>query len=393
MALKRWGWVWGPALAAVIVALLALPPAIPSDTGWLTALGVFPSLDYTGSRDAHREAVEQAVSTQQRRLGERRLVDSVLAVARGARAVRSSDGSVTVVYEQPLTRDSARAWLEAAEGEIALYPAASAPGAPVVVALYSDPARWSGKPSQEYWQGPRQLLSAAESRGACVVTVDLRLRRGYEEAWSRLVARDASGHRVGRFLDTCALYARFGAPGTAARWFVPALASWWYYRDPLAIAVQEARRSVRRGDVAREEQVLPLPWSGAVYWIDVGCLHGSLELCSRWAGFGASGETRWYYSYGRYFSRNQVVGYLLAEGTPAQFAAFWHSSRPAEAALTEAYGRPAGQLVMSAYAHWYNVPDAGGPRASVRAVLAGLLWAGLALAIAVAVGRRRQVEA
>ncbi len=388
MALKRWSWVWGPALAAALVAVLALPPAIPSDTGLLVALGVLPSWDYSSSRDVHREAVEGAVNGLRRRYGERLAVDSVLAAARGPRAVRSGDGKITVVYERPLTRDSAQRWLAAAVGELDLYPASDGQGVPVVVALLSDPARWKG---QEYGPETRLLLSAAESRGACVVTVDLHRHYRYDDTWSQLVARDASGRPVGRFLDTCALYARFGVPGAAAQWFVPTMA-WWYYRSPLSIAVQEARRSVRRADVAHDEQVRPLPWSGEVYWIDVGCLHGSLALCGRWAGFGEQAQSRWFYSYARYSSRVQVVGSLLATGSPAQFAAFWRSSLPTGEALAAAYGRPPGQLVMAAFAHWYNIPEPGGPQASAKTVLAGLFWAGLALAAAVLAGKHWTVE-
>ncbi|HTX64456.1 MAG TPA: hypothetical protein VMD31_01680, partial [Opitutaceae bacterium] len=188
-----------------------------------------------------------------------------------------------------------------------------------------------------------------------------------------------------------ALYARFGMPGAAGRWAIGTTSPWWYYRYPLSIAVQDARRPVRRGTVVHDEQGGSVPWSGAVQWVDIGCLHGSFELCARRAGFDRT-ESRWFYPYGRYFSRTQAVGYLLTDGTPAQFAAFWHSSQPAATAIAAAYGKPAGQLVRSAFVHWYDIPEAGGPRMGGRALLAGLFWAGLALAVAVTAGRRRTIQ-
>ena len=390
MALKRWVWVWGPALAAVLAALLALPPGIPSETNLLVAIGAIGDWTYGGSRTPHREAVQGAVATLKRRLRDAQLVDSLARAARGPRALRSADGQVTVTYETPLTRDSARVWLEAAEGELALYPTANAGGVPVVVALASDPSRWRRKEYRDdwEWQGVRQLLSAIESHGVCAVTIDLHARYVAEGG---IIGRNAEGTPVGRFLDLCALYARFGMPGAAGRWAIETTSPWWYYRYPLSIAVQDARRPVRRGTVVHDEQGGSVPWSGAVQWVDIGCLHGSFELCARRAGFDRT-ESRWFYPYGRYFSRLQVLGYLLTQGTSAQFAAFWHSSQPAATALAAAYEKPAGQLVRSAFAHWYDIPEAGGPPMGGRALLAGLFWAGLALAVAVTAGRRRTVQ-
>jgi hypothetical protein len=389
MALKRWSSVWGPGLAAAIVALLALPPQVPSDHSLLAAVGLYSTWSFVGGRDLYRESVRGAISEQRRRLRDRRLADSIIGAARGPRALRSDDGAVTLVYETPLDRDSAHLWLEAATGELALYPT-SVQGLPVVVALLSNPLRWRGKGLQEYWQLTQQLVSAAESRNTCVVMVNLRMRGS--EALTQLVGHDAAGAPIGRFLDVCALYARFGVPASAARWFAP-VPSWsWFNRSPLAVSVQEARRAVRREDIAHEQRAGSQPWSGAVAWVDLGCLRGAQALCSRRAGLSGPGESRWFYPYSRYLSRSQVVALVLARGTPSQFAAFWHSPLSAQAALSSAYGQPAGQLVMSAYAHWYNIPDAGGPRAGPRAALAGVFWAGLALALAVVAGRRWTTE-
>jgi hypothetical protein len=391
MALKRWRWAWGPGLAAVMVALLMLPPQAPTDHGVLAALGLTSSWGWVGARDFHRESVQSAVATQRRRLRDRRLADSILGATRGPRALRSMDGTVTVVYEAPLDRDSALVWLEAATNELNLYPKVSRPGLPVVVALFSNPVRGKGKREYEdYSLLSQQLISAAESRGACVVTLDLRVRTNDELA--QFVGHGASGEPLGRFLDVCALYARFGSPAAAARGFVPVPTWSWFNRSPLTIRVQEAGRYVRRESIAHEQQSGSQPWSGAVAWVELGCLRGTPALCARWVGLGGPSETRWFYPYSRYASRTRVLAYLLARGTPVQFAAFWHSSLPVEAALASAYGQPAGQVVMSAYSHWYNTPEAGGPQAGSGAVLGGLLWTGLALTLALVAGRRGIIE-
>jgi hypothetical protein len=388
MALRRWSWLWGPAVAALVLAIGLLPPGIPSSRGLLAALGVVGE-ERGDQADAHRDAVQAAVSAQRRRLREQWLADSLVRAARGGSAVRSADGRVTVVYERPVTRDSARVWLSAASAEFAFYPKAATPGVPVVVALLSNPAR---NPPQEerYLSFPTLVLRRAVAHsGACVVVVNL-FSRGGGYARSRLLARDASGRARGQFLDTCALYGRFGVPGAAVAAWVDRGDNWyWGGLDQLVTRVQEAGRPVTRENIPLAMEYSRF-WSGAVPWRQIGCLRGAANLCAQAVGLEPRPEGFVAGSY--FFTRGQTIGHLLVRGTPAQFASFWRSPLPPAQALQAAYGEPAGKLAMAAFRHWSAVSVPGGPRAEPRLMLGGLLWAGAALALALFAGRRWQTE-
>jgi hypothetical protein len=387
MALKERRWIWGPVLAAMVAAILALPPRIPGDRGLLAFLGLFSSPWEYPPGTAFRESVKSAVRAQLRRHEEAALADSVLQVARGPKALHSNDGFVTVTYETPLTADSARVWLRAASGELALYPKVTSRGLPVVVALMSDPARSRASGPRYFGFPTLGLQGAAPSTGACVIAVNLYGRAAF---WTlHPVAHDASGHPVGRLLDSCVLYSRFGLPGVAVSQWVGRGPNWfWFRNDQLAFRMQELQRPPKPENIARPE-ALSQGWWGDNPWREVGCLRGVLPLCVRAAGLeGAIGRFPGSY----YFTRGQLVAHLLATGTPAQFAAFWQSPLPPAEALARAYGRPAGELARSAFSRWYSASTPGGPRAGGRLVLAGLAWAGVALVVAVFAGRRRQIE-
>lgn len=386
MALKRWAWLWGPAVAALGLVIGLLPPGIPSGEGLLAAFGQ-PAYErvYHGP-DAFREAVQRALNTQRRRLHETRLADSLVRAARGASALQSEDGMLTLVYERPLTRDSALVWLRAAVAELALYPEVSTPGLPVVVALLSNPARRRSE-AEPYLSFPTLVLrSAAAHSGACVVAVNLVSRWN---AWT-LVARDASGRPLGRVLDSCALYSRFGIPGAAVGSWADRGPNWyWGAYDQLGARLQEAGRRVRPDSIPAWVEY-STPWLGAVPWLQIGCLHGATALCSQVAGLEVRRDGLPSFSYS--FTRGQILAYLLTRGTPAQFATFWRSTLPPARALQAAYGEPAGGLAMSAYRHWAVVSGQVGPRAGARTVLVGIGWAGIALALAIVAGRRRTGE-
>jgi hypothetical protein len=391
VALRRWRWLWGPMLAALGLAVMLLPPRQPSYRGLLAAFGLAEP-EWVGERRSPFENdVRAAVSRLQKQVRDGRLADSLVAAARGVRALRSANGFVTVVYETPLTADSARVWLRAASSELSLYPSAGGPGLPVVVALISSPARLRSKDilNRLYWTF-EELVDVAPSRGACVVTINL-LDRKYSQA-SDLVGHDSSGGPSGRFVDLCALYARFGRPGPAGVWLGAARRPYWFGRSLLASRLQEARRAIRRAETNWDESAARPPWAGGVPWLEIGCLHGASSLCAHIAGLAGPSEPRFYYYYLQPFSRTQIVAHLLATGTPAQFAAFWRSPAPPAQSLQVAYGRPAGETVRSAYGHWYADAPPGGPRAGTDVVLAGFLWAGLALMLAVAVGRSWKTE-
>ena len=390
MALKRWIRIAGPVVAALAVAIAILPPRVPSPGAVWVGLFFWGAAAHPQSgRSEFASDVRSARQIQAWRLRRALLADSIRKAARGPRAVKSKDGLVTVVYEKPLTADSARFWLEAAARELALSPRPKNAGLPLVVALLSDPARDRPRRGVGSPWGIQELVEQTASAGACVVTVGLirRLGRG-----GQVVGRDAEGHPVSRILGACALYARFGPPGPGtSRWAASSVGNWAWV-DPVTPQLVEARHRVRKLDLQRVEGY-SAPWYGVVRWLEVGCLEGSDVLCLRTAGLDPESygqdPTPFYY---RPLAAGRLLAYLVATGNVDQFAAFWRSGqRPAEA-LASAYGRPAGSVVKAALEHWYAPPAPPAPWGSARGLAAGLVWLGLALAVAFAASRRWTAE-
>jgi hypothetical protein len=387
VALRRWRWVLGPVLAALLLAVLALPPQVPLGEGLVGSF--FGPGDYGNTiQSPSRLAISEAVRTQGRRLIMQRLADSLVAAARRPGALRSADGTVTVVYARPITHDAARVWLEAATGELALYPKADIHGVPIVVALSLTLARGRDASVRLLLEQPALTLREAAPNGACVVVLNL-AQSSLDWSARELVAHDAAGRPLGRFLDICALYSRFGLPG-------PGVSAWadrgpvWYRGgyDRLSRRMQEARRALRKDTIATAWEYSTY-WQGAVQWAPIACLRGGTASCARVAGFARPyGFSWWTY----YLTRRQILTWLVASGTPAQFARFWRSPLPPAQAIQASYGEPAVRLAMAAFRHWESPPEPGGPRADGRVVLAGIAWAGLALALALMAGRRWKTE-
>ena len=310
------------------------------------------------------------------------LAESILRVARGPRALRSADGVVRLVYEAPLTADSARFWLDGVTRELALYPAAGGGGMPLVVALFSAPERAREK-TASYWT-TRELVQQTRAASACVVTVNLFSTAEWLRAGT-YVAHDAARRAVTRWLSACGLYARFGSPGPMVeRWAVGDVRRWyrWY---PLTSQLVDARRPVRRRDIQPMLGESDLPW-WAARWLEAGCLLGATSACLRATGLDAWGVAP--YSAWETVPPERVLASLLASGSPERFAAFWRSPLRAEAAVASAYHAPAAGLVRDALLHWYRVPSSGGPRVDARVALAGVVWAALAVLLAMLAGRR-----
>jgi len=392
MALKRWRWIGGPVLAALLVAIALLPPRVPTGTNLL--FGLIRSNPYwyqTGNeRTQFGIDLQSAQWTQKAQLRRAVLAASILAATRGPRALKSEDGLITLVYEAPLTVDSARTWLNAAARELALYPTGPAKGQRLAVALLSSPKRVRPGEASYEW-GIRQLTEQETSTGACIVTVNL---LPGQSAGRSAIGHDLAGKAVSRVLGACALYARFGVPGAGvSQWALAGLSnSWW---DPLTAQLQEARRRVRRNELPRSVDWGNSGWYGEVQWVEIGCLRGAAGLCLRTAGLGRGTESRFFYfNYYPYSSgpRSKLIAYLLATRSPAQFAAFWRAPQPAAEALASAYGEPADKLAMSAFEHWYAAPAPGGLWGNARDQLAGFVWAALALGLAVVAGRRWTIE-
>ncbi len=384
MALSHWRLLWGSVLAAVVLALLLLPGGQLSQAGVLTWIS--GSYGWYESPRPFRNDVEMAVRVQRGRLREAERADSVLAISRGPRALRTREGGLTVVYETPLTAGDARAWLQAAATELGRYPSPGSTGMPVVIALYSNPVRTRSR-EFGWYSGSGHRLLPDSGRAACVVEVVL---VPFRVAGGKL--RQPAQRPERPFLGLCGLYQRFGAPGYA-------IARWLRYAGGMGFrggdeswnsALADARRPVPRSETVRPNLAgfREWPWYWGTPWVSIGCLRGSLSLCERNARISGRPDDWEQYadSHGA-----QLAGFLLATGTPAQFAAFWRSSLPVSEALRRAYGRPAGQLAYEAFSHWYYAAP-GGPRAEPRLLLAGLFWAGAAGALALVIGRRWTTE-
>ncbi len=379
MALKRWAWTWAPVVAAALAALLLLPAG--GEEGW-SPLSFIWSRSGQEHRGNYRQDLQRALDVQRARLRDATRADSLIAAARGARALRTRDDPLTtVVYETPFSAADARPWLDAAQQELARYPAAGGPGGSLVIALLTDPAR-----AQDLrlglWSGTARRLPPDSPSSACVVEVNL-VWRG-----PRGRARTPTPASVGPFLGLCALVRRFGAAGPdVARWIG---STGWRASGVadggLRSAVLEASRPLPRIEMQRPDlwNDRPWEWYWGTPWVAIGCLDGTWSLCERNVRLRPGDYYWWWYSDPR---QAQFVAYLVATGTPQQFAAFWRSPLGVNGALRQAYGRPAGQLAQQALGHWYRV-EPGGPRAGARLMLAGLFWAAAALAVALIAGRR-----
>lgn len=386
MALSRWRWIWGPAVAITLLAVLLLPGRGTPPTGGILEFLTGGEMTYTPRR--FRDDVESALQMQRARLRDLRRADSIVAATHGPRVLRGRGAGIALVYETPLASTDARRWLDAAEAELAQYASTPAGGAPLVIVLYSDPARARRAEFKEFrWWLRRRLPDSLQ--GACTVEVNL-------VPWGREPAGAARARTPLRaFLGLCGLARKFGAPGPqVARWMGGA--SFYFRGDPgdapaWNAALAEAAIPVSRLPVRRPEVTVGQAgwqWYWGTPWVPIGCLHGAPSLCERNAHIRGDAGMWWNFGDPR---TAQLMAHLLRAGTPEQFAAFWRSPLRVGDALERAYGRPAGQLAYEAFTHWYYA-EPGGPRAEPRFLLAGLLWAAAAVALALVAGRRWTTE-
>ena len=341
MALKRGIWIAGPVLGMLVAMVVVLPPRsfLVRDYSW-----------YYGR--VHRDAVERALNRLRDQVEGTAAADSLARLAQGAGLLRSADGLITVLYERNLARDSAQRWLGLLSNELALVPKAAAvagvSAVPIVVALHSDTTRWwaSTPLGRGRWDLRRQIQGADEQR-RCVV--ELRLQGKGErpgQGDGRLIVRTDSGAPAADVLGWCALYARFGVPGSAlARWSGISRGdqrSW--YRN-----VWSARTLI---DAARDNGT-PQRLPASLFRL-ASCASGNGPACTQALGLdrATSEEGRFGWWYGNNLSafnsptRDGFLTSLLATEPPGRFAALWRSDLPVRQALASAYGRDAGELVM-----------------------------------------------
>jgi len=280
--------------------------------------------------------------------------------------------------------DSARFWLDAVVHELDAYPPATGATLPLVVALFSDPART--KVPGSYWD-VEELPDQVAAKHACVAAVALSSVPSWQQAY---VGHVAAGRPATRVLDACGLVARYGAPGPQVGDWAWGDATYWSARTILVRQLVDGRRPLLRGEIRRDES---LWWPRGDQWRDVGCARGIATACLYTSGLAGHDVP----VLARYRSPvlppERLMAYLLATGTPAQFVSFWRSADPPAVALERAYGKPPGDLARAALRHWYAEPAPGGPGASGGMLLTAVGWAVLAVALALVAGRRWRREA
>ena len=370
MAVKRAWLITGSAMALTMVLVLPPRPAPDEPVSMLSTVIWFwrgvPGVYY---RSNNRWELESARGGLRLRLERVARGDSILAAVRAGHGVRSADGALTVLYERPLSADSASRWLAALEREAALYPSVAHRGGQVVVVLYSPPdrAKLRNSAGEPPW-GRRQWYAGAVEAPACIVEASLTSPRGWSPP--RLLVRDSMGLQS-RVLDACALFLRLGAPGPAVRDWVGAVQpAWWGRSAGLSDYLADARAGVR-----------PTGLSGELSRTERACLRGATLYCEWLVGVRTprGGRANWYWSGIAAERRRQLLAALLSYQEPGRFAAFWSSPDSVPQALARAYGRPAGDVVADWARTWSDVPVAG-PGVQSRALYASLGWAVVLLA-------------
>jgi hypothetical protein len=379
MALKR-RVALGVAVLMVLLVVAILPPRSCLDVEqWgITAAALCSGSRYP-VRSTHGESIDRARARLTRRLREHQLADSLRALANAGRGVRSVDGSVVVLYETPLTPDSARAWLRLALGERDRI-AAGEPHARIVLALDSRPMPVTrddaGHRRLAYYAGPRsrRFTNIAGRDTTCFVT----LRLSQESRWDVEVTDSDERGAYGAFLGSCGLVGRFGAAGAAA-----------------LAATGVTFVNERLTSAQRRSTVVPAPTGGRPrldpqdYW-RTGCAKGELDACASLIGLGQEDQS-WMGSFRGLSIDRYFLAYLREVEGPEKFQRFWQSPLLGEQALIDAFGRPAAETAR-AWAHRdYSLPDDDSTDTGAM-VLAAVGWLGAALAAAIAIGKYRQAS-
>ncbi len=400
MALKSWHRAALTAAGMALALAVILPPRPYPEPGEPLLGALYPVEYWWWGRD-YRNTLDVTVSDLQNRHRAAVMADSLFALTSGPRAVKSADGALTVLYEPPLSADSARVWLGMLERELALVPRGSGAGMPVVVALKSAPPKRNprgaegeavardGAARMDPWIAMRFVSPRAERPG-CFVALRLGLSPGDIVRLGEIVGRDArTGVSRTAVLDWCLIYARFGVPGARVeRWAGSRVdvRRWWTSGENLSWALEAARKGRQR-----DEQMSTLsPRELSDYWADPlnsSCVRGSSVLCLKSVGLTADPTLRGYSYWIAKVRRSLLAALMLKD--PARFEKFWRSAEPAAVALEKAYGRPAGEVV----GEWKRTifkPPALGPR--TPALLSSLGWAVLAIGLSLLTAHRRQVS-
>lgn len=388
MTLHRLRWLLYPLVAAAALAVLALPPrALPEGFGLVGSLLGYGGGTWHGRvRDHHRSSVE--LLRQQLLGGVRARIhgaDDVRA-SRTARAIRSaSEPSVVVVRDGDVPEAAARAWLRAAERELAPVPRASTRGAPVIVALHTRLPVVMSYGSSPETQAARFEFGEGGTR-ACIVDI-LFPTKGQRGRGRFDLPQGLGGSLLGR----CALYARYGFPGVEVQRWAGLDARWsgrwsWWYGDEGMFAPQRFAPDTLRFR----------PLYGGVAWTELGCFRGVDAYCAALFGLGsraaaARARDLYYYGWGYRPSADRLVAEVVLHREPSRFVTFWTSGLPADSALSAAYGVPAGTLAREAFSRRYLPEPPAQPSGAMMLVSVG--WAIVLAAFAMALSWRREMDA
>lgn len=401
MALKSWHRAALTA-AGMALAVAVVLPSRPYPEPGEPLLGALYPVEYWWWGTRYHNTLDNTVSDLRNRHRAAVMADSLFALTNGPRAVKSADGALTVLYEQPLSADSARVWLGMLERELALAPRGTGAGMPVVVALKSGPPRLNprgaageavardGAAREESWVAMRFVSPRAE-RPACFVALRLvPLSPGDAVRPGELVERDMrTGVSRTAALSWCLVYARFGAPGARVeRWASRRVEvrRWWAPGDNLSSALEVGRQGRMRDELMPDFSPLDV----SRYWADPlnsSCVRGSSVLCLKSVGLVADPTLR-SESYWIANVRRSLIAALILKD-PVRFEKFWRSEEPAVTALEKAYGRPAADVVGEWKRTSFKPPPLG-PR--TPALVSSLGWAVLAIGLSLLTAHRRQVS-
>lgn len=385
MALTPKQWAAGTALVMALTAIVVLPPRPDREYEGPEPMW-YSSEDFEWSYQTsrvHREAVGSARDRLRDELTTRQAADSIVRLAAAGRGLRSPDGLVTILYDWPLTRDSAAVWLGLVTRELATLPGAGSGGVPIIVNLAGDEKR---ETVYRNWT-VRRRLHRQGARANCVV--ELHLSRLPRYGRDYLSASAPEGRKT-IVLDWCGVYARFGEPGPYVGVWSDAV-NWPGSRDYWRrIGFSKALDDARAAPVPRH-----LP---SVAYRSASCARGAVGVCGAALDVDRPTTARgrdgyWWYNEGVVAlpTRSGFLASLLVQERPERFAALWRSPLPVRAALTSAYGHDADSLIMT----WMQTAypsAAAGPQGSGRDMMASFSWSLVLLGVGMFFAMRQQVR-
>jgi hypothetical protein len=360
----RWTLIGGAA-AAALVAVATLPPRT-CEPGQLSLAASIMCGGRGPGRLHHRHDVEarRAHGRLALALQQRLLADTLLVRSRGPRALRSASG-ITVIFDAPVTTDSARSMLERADREVAMLPPGGA-GGQVILYLAADPFGALSQRLKTDWVSDlnyrvpsRFAMREPDGRTHCFTVLTLG-------------GRGAGASRRGGALDWCALYARYGVPGDGvAEWAAGTFR--WQWRWGVSFAEQAAAEG--GGAFRRTDETFM--WRA--------CANGSTAQCQALIGNGGN-PSSWMDSE----QRRAFLAWLVRKEGGERFGRFWRAGGSIGDAIATGFGRSERDVVRD----WVvaTVGEDPGPSARPRVILAGALWASLALSAAFVAMYRRQTR-